>query len=127
MIIKCLFPLQEINKLEKDHYDRLIITHKKSDDQMINDIVLDDVNVSHAHPYVILTSPNKAEMVGLFDFVSWLNVDANTVLDVARRYDGRLYYHNDSPLLYAQRGSHSLSEEECTKGEFVFITAYGGN
>lgn len=121
------FALQESNKFEKDHYDYLVVTHKRSDDQIINDIVLEDVSVSHTHGGVILTSPNKTKTIGLFDFVSWLNVDANTILDVARHYDGCLYYHNGSPLLYAQRGSHSLSEEECTKGEFIFITAYGEN
>jgi hypothetical protein len=100
----------------------LIVTTNLGDLETIYDHCFKDVTIVPKLGGLVIKTGEPHTDVGIFALVDWLHPECSTLLEVLSKYDGRLYFHNNAPVL-----SHVKSAASFAVGEFIAITAYNSS
>jgi hypothetical protein len=99
----------------------LIITIKSKYNDEIVDHVYKDWSGSFDGTTLKISAKN-GEKIGIFTIVDLLNPDTDRLIDMARKYDGLIMAHNNSPYLFYDRKKDTFNQ--INQAEIIFITSH---
>ena len=100
--------------------DNLIVT--KCNGDSINCWHLENVSTISKNSDLVIHCNKITPAHGVFSIVDFMYPDAKNLLDLAQKFDGDVYWHDNSPLLTLDRGENNILDSNCNC--FCFITGY---